>query len=265
MAIAERRLAAHFNRPGFDLFTHKLYTLCSDGDMMEGISHEAASLAGHLKLRTCAGSTTTTRSRSKAIRPGLHRIGRRAIQGLRLERDSCCRRQRYRGHPQGAEALRSHDDAPTMIIVRSHIAWGAPPQARHARRPWRAVGSRRNPPHQGRVWLAGRRSVPGARGSDRRISPRIWRPRPQVAQSLARSCSPRMPSNSRLGGPMAQMAAARCRPVGTSPARPFRPIAKGMASRISSGKVLNAIGPQNSLADRRRGRPGPLDDDHDDL
>src|SRR3984957_9520754 len=50
MAIAERWLAAHFNRPGFDLFTHKVYALCSDGDMMEGISHEAASLAGHLQL-----------------------------------------------------------------------------------------------------------------------------------------------------------------------------------------------------------------------
>ena len=50
MAIAERWLAAHFNRPGFELFDDNVYALCSDGDMMEGISHEAASLAGHLKL-----------------------------------------------------------------------------------------------------------------------------------------------------------------------------------------------------------------------
>jgi len=51
MAIAERWLAAHFNQPGFeDLIDFRVYAICSDGDMMEGISHEAASLAGHLKL-----------------------------------------------------------------------------------------------------------------------------------------------------------------------------------------------------------------------
>jgi transketolase len=50
MAIAERALAARFNRPGFDLFDHDLYVFAGDGDMMEGVSQETASLAGHLKL-----------------------------------------------------------------------------------------------------------------------------------------------------------------------------------------------------------------------
>jgi len=50
MAIAERWLAATYNRPGYDLFEHKVYALCGDGDMMEGVSSEAASLAGHLQL-----------------------------------------------------------------------------------------------------------------------------------------------------------------------------------------------------------------------
>ena len=50
MAIAERWLAATYNRPDYNLFEHKVYALCGDGDMMEGISSEAASLAGHLKL-----------------------------------------------------------------------------------------------------------------------------------------------------------------------------------------------------------------------
>ncbi len=50
MAIAERWLAAHFNRDGAILFDHDVYALCSDGDMMEGVASEAASLAGHLKL-----------------------------------------------------------------------------------------------------------------------------------------------------------------------------------------------------------------------
>ena len=50
MAIAERWLAARYNRPGFELFDHNIYALCSDGDMMEGVGAEAASIAGHLKL-----------------------------------------------------------------------------------------------------------------------------------------------------------------------------------------------------------------------
>ena len=50
MAIAERWFAARYNKPGFDLFDHDVYALCGDGDMMEGVSAEAASLAGHLKL-----------------------------------------------------------------------------------------------------------------------------------------------------------------------------------------------------------------------
>ena len=50
MAIAGKWLAAHFNRPGFELFNYNIYAFCGDGDMMEGISSEAASLAGHLQL-----------------------------------------------------------------------------------------------------------------------------------------------------------------------------------------------------------------------
>ncbi len=50
MAIAERRLAAEFNRPGHEIIDHRTYGICSDGDLQEGIASEAASLAGHLRL-----------------------------------------------------------------------------------------------------------------------------------------------------------------------------------------------------------------------
>src|ERR687888_601767 len=50
MAIASKWMAAHFDRPGFDLFDFDVYVLAGDGDMMEGVSYEAASLAGHLRL-----------------------------------------------------------------------------------------------------------------------------------------------------------------------------------------------------------------------
>ncbi len=50
MAIAANWLAAHYNRPGFEIFNYNIYAMCGDGDMMEGVGAEAASLAGHLKL-----------------------------------------------------------------------------------------------------------------------------------------------------------------------------------------------------------------------
>ena len=55
MAIAERFLAARYNRPGHTLFDHYTYVICSDGDLMEGVASEAASLAGHLKLGKLVG------------------------------------------------------------------------------------------------------------------------------------------------------------------------------------------------------------------
>ncbi len=79
MAIAERMLAAHFNRPGFDLFDHRTFVIASDGDMMEGVASEACSLAGHLRLGklivfydsnaiTIDGSTSLAFSEDTALR-----------------------------------------------------------------------------------------------------------------------------------------------------------------------------------------------------
>src|ERR1700744_4740969 len=50
MAIAQKHLAARYNKPGFDIFNYKIYVICSDGDLMEGVTSEAASIAGHLEL-----------------------------------------------------------------------------------------------------------------------------------------------------------------------------------------------------------------------
>jgi len=127
MAIAERHLAARFNKPGRDLVNHYTYGIVSDGDLMEGISHEAASLAGHLKL-------------GKLIY--LYDDNKICIEGkcdLAFNDDTLKRFDSYGWHVQqvadgndlGAienalEAARSESDRPSLIAVRTTIGFGSP-------------------------------------------------------------------------------------------------------------------------------------------
>ncbi len=127
MAVAARWGAAHFNRPDFDLFDYDVYALCGDGCMMEGISSEAASLAGHLKLAnlcwiydnnniTIEGNTALTYSDDVATRFlgygwSVTRVGD-ANDLEMLER--------------AFATFKRTPDRPTLIIVDSHIAYGAP-------------------------------------------------------------------------------------------------------------------------------------------
>jgi transketolase len=127
MAIAERWLASYFNRPGLTLFDYDVYALCGDGCMMEGISGEAASLAGHLKLAklcwiydnnriTIEGNTALAYSDDVATRFlgygwNVTRVGD-ANDLAMLER--------------AFRTFKTTTDRPTLIIVDSHIAYGAP-------------------------------------------------------------------------------------------------------------------------------------------
>ncbi len=127
MAIAERRLATEFNRPGHSLIDHYVYAICSDGDLQEGISAEAASLAGppaagqarlplrrqphparrahgHGLLRWTSSSAST---RTAGTRPG----SRTATTWPPIE--------------AAIEAARA-DERPSLIAVRTHIGYGAP-------------------------------------------------------------------------------------------------------------------------------------------
>jgi transketolase len=127
MAIAEQWLAKHYNRPGFEVFDHNTYAICGDGDMMEGVTSEAASLAGHLMLGklcwiydsnriTIEGHTDLAFSENVAARFlaygwNVERVGDANDTG-RL-----------------AEALArfaATNTVPTLIIVDSHIGYGAP-------------------------------------------------------------------------------------------------------------------------------------------
>ena len=127
LAIAEAQLAALFNRPGHAIVDHWTYFIASDGDLMEGISHEACSLAGHLRL-------------GKLI--GFYDDNRITIDGatdLTFSDDTARRFEAYGWHvqhvPDGNDldaidhAIRHAQDAadrPSLIILRTHIAYGSP-------------------------------------------------------------------------------------------------------------------------------------------
>jgi transketolase len=127
MAIAQAWLAATYNRPGFALFEHRVYALAGDGDMMEGLGAEAASLAGHLKLnRLCwiydcnqisiEGPTAITFTENVGAR--FTACGWQVLQVADANDIESM-----------ALALRTFEntpDRPTLVIVRSHIGYGAP-------------------------------------------------------------------------------------------------------------------------------------------
>lgn len=127
MAMAQKHLAAYYNRPGFPVFDYYIYALCSDGDMMEGITSEAASLAGHLELGNIIY---------------LYDDNHISIEGstdLAFNEDVAKRFEAYNWHVQIVEdgndtnaiaiAIRnalSETRKPSLIKVRTQIAYGSP-------------------------------------------------------------------------------------------------------------------------------------------
>ena len=127
MAIAQKSLAARFNKPGYDLFNYTIYAICSDGDMMEGVSGEAASIAGHLGLGNIVY---------------LYDDNHISIEGntdITFQEDVAKRFEAYGWHVQiledgndvaainrAVQAAREETSRPSLIKVRTHIAYGSP-------------------------------------------------------------------------------------------------------------------------------------------
>ena len=127
MAIGESWLAKHFNRSDFTVFDYDVYALCGDGDMMEGVTSEAASLAGHLMLGnlcwiydsnriTIEGHTDLAFSDDVAARF--------LAYGWNVERVGDANDTERIA--QAVEIFRHTNDVPTLIMVESHIGYGAP-------------------------------------------------------------------------------------------------------------------------------------------
>ena len=240
LAIAEAQLAAQYNRPDHCIVDHHTYAIVSDGDLMEGVASEAASLAGHLRLGklvclyddnsiTLAASTDITFSENRAARfaaYGWHTIT--VADGNDLA-----------ALDAALEEARAQTTKPTLIIVRTHIGYGSPEQDS-----FKAHGS------------------PLGADDVRKTKQKLgWPTEPDflipdaalahLREALERGAQAEAQWNERMASYAKAFpdlhAELSCRlrnelPAGWDAAIPvFEPDAKGVATREASGKVMNAI------------------------
>lgn len=128
MAIAEAHLAAVFNRPGHDIIDHHTWVFCGDGDLMEGASHEAASLAGHLglgKLICVFDDNHITIEGSTALSCSDDAVRRFQAYGWHVQ-DLGDRADDLDALGAAFDAAREEKIRPSLIIVRTHIGYGSP-------------------------------------------------------------------------------------------------------------------------------------------
>lgn len=244
MAMAEAHLAARFNRPGFDIIDHFTYGIVSDGDLMEGVAAEAASLAGHLRLGKLIYFYDD------------NRITLAATTELTFTEDRAQRFAAYGWHVQtvpdgndleaiyGAlDMARTTADKPSLIIVRTHIGFGSP----HKQDSFEAHGS---PLGEDEVrltkenlgWPAEpdfiipeealchfRQALPRGKEAEEKWDSMLSayaREHPELAQELRLAMEGSLPEGWDADIPS------------------FSADPKGMASRAASGKVMNAIVPR---------------------
>jgi transketolase len=244
MAIAEAHLAARYNRPGFDIVNHFTYALVSDGDLMEGVAAEAASLAGHLKLGKLIYLYDD------------NRISLAAATDITFTEDRARRFEAYGWHTQSIgdgndleaidralRAARAETERPSLILVRTHLGYGSP----HKQDTFEAHGS---PLGEEEVRLTkealGWPTEPPFYIPDQALR--------HFREALGRGEQAEAAWNARLAA-YAQEYPALARelrqvmhgelPEGWDADVPnFPPDAKGMATRVASGKVMSALAPR---------------------
>ncbi len=242
MAMASRFMAATYNRPGFPLFDYNVYALCGDGDMMEGITSEAASLAGHLRLSNLCwiyDSNRVTIEGHTDIAFTEDTAARFLAYGWNVTRVSDANDLDMLERAFGVFLATS--DRPTLIVVHSHIGYGAPHKQDSPEAHGEPLGEAEvrltkqffgfDPDQSFVVPEAVRQHLAagfGARGARMRAA---W-------QDLFRRYRTQFPEQAE----QIDRIATRELPAGWEKALPtFPPDATGMATRDASGKVLNAV------------------------
>ncbi|MBU3078091.1 transketolase [Sphingomonas quercus] len=242
MAIAARWLASRFNRDGFTLFDNDVYVFCSDGDLMEGVASEAASMAGHLRLGnlcwvyddnhiTIEGDTALAFDEDVPARFAAY-----GWQTIVLD-DA----EDVEAFARALDQFRATDDRPTLIVVKSIIGYGFPTRAgthkAHSDAPGeeeiRGAKKAYGWPQDAQFLVPeeAKRSFTEAVAGRGRPLREAWEEmfaryreaHPEMAEALDQLRRGRMPDDWAAALPG------------------FPADAKGMASREASGKVLNAI------------------------
>lgn len=244
MAIAEAHLAARYNRPGFEIVNHFTYGIVSDGDLMEGVASEAASLAGHLRLGkliylyddnhvTLASGTDLAFTEDRA----------RRFEAYGWHTQSLADGNDVAAIERALQVARGVIDRPSLILVRTHIGYGSP----HKQDSFEAHGSplgaeevaltkqnlgwpaepafyvpERVREHFSEAVERGRVLETGWSGN----FPAYEQAFPDLAASLRQRIQRELPHAWDAGIP------------------DFPADAKGMATRIASGKVMNAVAPR---------------------
>ncbi|MFN5755312.1 MAG: transketolase [Planctomycetia bacterium] len=242
MAMASKWLGAHYNQPGHQLFDFDTYVLCSDGDLMEGVAAEAASIAGHLKLSnlcwiyddnsiTIEGETHLAFTENVARR--FEGLGWR-IEHVADANDTAALRK-------ALQAFKAEQEKPTLVVVKSIIGYGAPKKA----------GS-----HESHGAPLGPDEIKGAKEAYGWPADSQFLVPPEVPQHFAKTLGARgkqaheawqksvadyTKSHSALAGELKDFLDGRL-PSGWDTSIPTFPAdAKGLASRVSSGKVIQAV------------------------
>jgi transketolase len=244
MAAAAAWLAAHYDRPGLELFGFNVFALCSDGDLMEGVGCEAASLAGHLKLSnlcwiyddnhiTIEGETDLAFSEDVARR--FEGLGWRAVRVQDANDLNAIRK--------ALQTFSDTDDRPTIIMVRSIIGYGSPNKANthgahgaplgadEVRLTKAAYGWPEDAqflvPEEVREHFSAGIQTRGREAFEQWTSQfaEYERQFPELARELKQIWAGQLPHDWQDGIPL------------------FPADAKGMATRVSSGKVLNSLSP----------------------
>ncbi|HEY5410475.1 MAG TPA: transketolase, partial [Caulobacteraceae bacterium] len=242
MAIAERWLAQRFNRPGYALFGHRTWAICSDGDLMEGVASEAASIAGHLKLAnlcwiyddntvTIDGHTDISFTEDVAKRFQAYGWATHDV----TDANDC------EAFAKAIDEAKATTDRPSLILVHSIIGFGAPGMQgtskihsdplgeEEVKLTKRAYGWPEDAKFLVPDGVQGRfDETLGARGHEARTAweamfARYAEAEPERAEELRCMRAGELPKGWDAGIPS------------------FPPDDKGMASREASGKVLNAI------------------------
>ncbi len=242
MAIAGRWLAARYNRPGFELFNYRVWTQCSDGDLMEGVGCEAASLAGHLKL----GNLCWIYDDNHITIEGATRLAFSENVGVRFEGLgwNVLRVDDANDLATIEDALNKaakHTAGPTIIILKSIIGYGAPKKAGTSKAHGEAIG-----PEE----VAGAKAAYGWPTDAKFLVP------PEVPAHFQatlgkrgkelhdewRALFARYEKEHPAEAAELKLMQSRGLPKGWQGALPkFEADAKGMASRVSGGKALNAF------------------------